>query len=61
MRRRKATVEHVFGTLKQRLGNRFLTRGRRNVATELALAVLGYNLTRVINLKGAPWMLAQLA
>lgn len=61
MRRRKATVEHVFGTLKRLLGGRFLTRGRERVRTELDLAVLGYNLRRMMNLKGTNWMLEQLA
>lgn len=58
--KRKSTVEHVFGTLKYLLGGRFLTRGRTQVKTELALAVLAYNFRRLINLKGVPWLVAQL-
>ena len=60
MVKRKSTVEHVFGTLKYLLGGRFLTRGRAGVKTELALAVLGYNFRRLINLKGVPWLVAQM-
>lgn len=60
MVKRRSTVEHVFGTLKYLLGGRFLTRGRAGVKTELALAVLGYNFRRLINLKGVPWLVAQL-
>jgi transposase len=60
MVKRKSTVEHVFGTLKYLLGGRFLTRGRAGAKTELALAVLGYNFKRLINLKGVPWLMAQM-
>lgn len=53
MRRRKALVEHPFGTLKRRLdGGRFLLRGLRKVKAEMALAVTAYNLTRAINVLG---------
>jgi transposase len=61
MRQRKATVEHVFGTLKGILdGGRLLTRGLQSVGAEMALAVLAYNLRRMINLKGVNWMVAAL-
>ena len=50
---RKSTIEHVFGTLKHWMGwTHFLTRGVKNVATEMSLSVLAYNLKRVINILG---------
>jgi len=51
LRRRKATVEHVFGTLKSVIP-RLLMRGRRHVKTEISLAVLAYNLKRLMVLRG---------
>ena len=53
MRVRRETVEHPFSTLKMRMGaTHFLMKRLKNVATEMALNVLGYNLTRVINIVG---------
>jgi len=50
---RKATIEHVFGTLKHWMGwTHFLTRGIENVSTEFSLSVLAYNLKRVIAILG---------
>lgn len=50
---RKSTIEHVFGTLKHWMGwTHFLTRGMHNVATEMSLSVLAYNLKRVIRILG---------
>jgi len=50
---RKSTIEHVFGTLKHWMGwTHFLTRGIQNVATEMSLSVLAYNLKRVISILG---------
>jgi transposase len=50
---RRRTVEHVFGTLKHWMGTTpFLTRRLPNVATEMSLQVLAYNLKRVIGLLG---------
>jgi len=50
---RKSTIEHVFGTLKHWMGwTHFLMRGIKNVATEMSLTVLAYNLKRVINILG---------
>jgi len=50
---RRCTVEHVFGTLKHWMGStHFLTRRLRNVATEMSLQVLAYNLKRVISILG---------
>lgn len=53
MKLRKRTVEHVFGTLKHWMGStHFLTRGSENVATEMSLNVLAYNMKRVMSLLG---------
>jgi transposase len=53
MRRRRETVEHPFGTIKMRLGaTHFLMKRVKNVRTEMALSVLAYNLTRVMNILG---------
>lgn len=53
MRVRRETVEHPFGTLKARMGTTpLLTKTLPKVAAEVALAVLGYNLTRVLNIFG---------
>ena len=53
MRQRRETVEHPFGTLKMRMGaTHFLMKRLPNVATEMALHVLAYNLTRVMNIVG---------
>ena len=46
--RRKATVEPVFGVLKEQRGmRRFRLRGLAQVGIELALACTAYNLTRL--------------
>ena len=53
MRTRRETVEHPFGTIKARMGGtHFLMKRLRNVKTEMSLAVLAYNLTRVMNIIG---------
>jgi len=53
MRVRRETVEHPFATLKMRMGaTHFLMKRLPNVATEMALNVLAYNLTRVMNIVG---------
>jgi transposase len=53
MRQRRETVEHPFGTLKMRMGaTHFLMKRLPKVATEMALHVLAYNLTRVMNIIG---------
>lgn len=53
MRVRRETVEHPFGTIKARMGaTHFLMKRLKNVKTEMALAVLAYNLTRVMNIIG---------
>ena len=53
MRTRRETVEHPFGTLKARMGaTHFPMKRLPNVATEMALHILAYNLTRVMNILG---------
>jgi hypothetical protein len=59
MRVRRETVEHPFGTLKMRMGaTHFLMKRLPKVATEMALHVLAYNLTRVMNIVGVKPLLA---
>jgi transposase len=54
MKLRRSTVEHPFGTLKYRIFGhpRMLLRGLAGARTEIALAVMVYNLKRMINLLG---------
>jgi transposase len=53
MRERRETVEHPFGTIKARMGaTHFLMKTLPRVASEMALHVLAYNLTRVMNFMG---------
>ena len=53
MRTRRETVEHPFGTMKMRMGaTHFLMKTLPKVATEMALHVLTYNFTRVLNILG---------
>ena len=59
MRQRRETVEHPFGTLKMRMGaTHFLMKRLPKVATEMALHVLAYNLTRVMNIVGIQSLMA---
>jgi hypothetical protein len=59
MRRRRETVEHPFGTIKMRMGaTHFLMKRLKNVRTEMALSVLAYNLTRVMNIVGVRPLMA---
>lgn len=59
MRERRETVEHPFGTLKMRMGaTHFLMKRLPKAATEMALHVLAYNLTRVMNILGCRPLLA---
>src|SRR5215472_2698258 len=58
MRTRRETAEHPFGTMKMRMGaTQFLMKTLPKVATEMALCVLTYNLTRVLNIVGVPALL----
>lgn len=62
MRIRRQTVEHPFGTLKARMGStHFLMKTKSRVATEMALHVLAYNLTRVFNIMGSKAILKAIA
>ena len=56
---RSMTVEHPYGTIKSWMGaTHFKMRTLKNVATEMALHVLAYNMTRVMNMLGIPAMKA---
>ncbi|PAV25443.1 IS5/IS1182 family transposase [Tamilnaduibacter salinus] len=62
MRRRQAVVEPPFGTLKRLLNQgRFSVWGLSAARAEYSLAVLSYNLIRVINVLGVRTLLAKLA
>ena len=59
MRVRRETVEHPFGTIKSRMGaTHFLCKTLPKVAAEMALHVLAYNMTRVMNIMGIKPLLA---
>ena len=63
MRLRRCCAEHPFASLKYWiLGHpRFLLRGRRGAQTEISLAVLSYNLKRMLHVLGAVGLIAKLA
>jgi hypothetical protein len=59
MRQRRETVEHPFGTMKARMGaSHFLMKTLARVASEMALHVLAYNMTRVISIMGVRPLMA---
>jgi transposase len=59
MRQRRETVEHPFGTIKARMGaTHFLMKTLPRVASEMALHVLAYNMTRVMSIIGVRPLLA---
>jgi hypothetical protein len=59
--RRREMVEHPFGTIKARMGaTHFLMKTLPRVAAEMALHVLAYNMTRVMNIMGTKPLLATL-
>jgi hypothetical protein len=59
MRQRRETVEHPFGTIKAWMGaTHFLMKTLPRVASEMALHVLAYNLTRVMNIIGIQPLIA---
>jgi transposase len=61
LRRRKALVEHPFGTIKVAMNHeRFLMKGLRHVATEIKLTVLCYNFKRVMSILGKGKMIEML-
>jgi hypothetical protein len=56
---RRCTVEHPFGTLKAWMGaTHFLMKTLPNVATEMSLHVLSYNLKRMMNILGPEMLMA---
>jgi hypothetical protein len=59
MRQKRETVELPFGTMKARMGaTHSLMKRLPKVATEMALHVLAYNLTRVMNIIGVKLLIA---
>jgi len=62
MRRRKAIVEHPFGTIKRWMNQAyFLMRRLDSVRAEFSLSALAYNLKRVIAIVGVPELLRAIA
>lgn len=63
MRLRRSTVEHPLGTLNYRIFGhpRFLLRNRSGAQTEVSVAVMAYNLKRMINILGVGVLSARLA
>jgi transposase len=62
LRKRKAIVEHPFGTMKRWMNQGyFLMRGLENVRTEFSLTVLAYNLKRVLGILTIAQMTTALA
>ncbi len=58
LRKRKAIVEHPFGTIKVGMGHeRLLMKGKSGVGTEMNLTVLSYNLKRVTSIFGIDKMI----
>ena len=61
MRRRREMVEHPFGTIKARMGaTHFQMKTLPRVAAEMALHMLAYNLTRVMNIMGPGRLVAEI-
>ena len=57
--RRRESVEHPFGTIKQWMNQRaFLMRRLENVRGEFSLTALAYNIRRAITLIGVPGLIA---
>jgi transposase len=62
MDRRRETVEHPFGTIKQWMyQGAFLMRGLEKVRAEFSLTALAYNLRRVLNIVGFADLMAAVA
>ena len=63
MRLRRSCAEHPFASLKYRIFGhpRFLLRGRRGAQSEISLAVLSYNLKRMLHVMGAAMLIGKLA
>jgi transposase len=62
MRLRRCTVERPFAELKYRIFGlpRFLLRGSRGAAAEMAIAVMVFNLKRLSSLLGRTGLIEQL-
>jgi hypothetical protein len=61
MIKRKAIIEHIVGTIKQVWGyGALLLRRMKNVASEVALMTLTYNIRRVLNILGTKNLILQL-
>ena len=59
LNRRRETVEHPFGSIKQWMNQgAFLMRGLDNVRGEFSLTALAYNPCRVLNILGVGAMIA---
>jgi hypothetical protein len=63
MRLRRSCAEHPFASLKYRIFGhpRFLLRGRDGAQSEMSLAVLSYNLKRMLHVLGATMLIKKLA
>ncbi|HYU52714.1 MAG TPA: IS1182 family transposase [Gemmatimonadaceae bacterium] len=62
MRRRKAIVEHPFGTIKRWMNQAyFLMRGLEKVRVEFSLSAFAYNLKRVLSIVGVAELLKAIA
>ena len=60
--RRRETVEHPFGSIKQWMNQgAFLMRGLEKVRAEFSLTALAYNLRRALNILGMDKMMAAVA
>jgi hypothetical protein len=60
--RRRETVVHPFGTIKQWMNQgAFLMRGLNKVRAEFSLTALDYNLRRVLNIVGVANLMAVVA
>jgi hypothetical protein len=56
---RGMTIKHPYGTIKSWMGaTHFKMRRLKNAATKMALHMLAYNMTRVMNVMGIPAMIA---
>jgi hypothetical protein len=59
--RRRETVKHPFGMIKQWMNQgAFLMRGLEKVRAEFSLTALAYNLRRVLNIVELPKLMAVL-
>ena len=61
IKHRKAVIEHIFGTIKKIWGyGTLLLRRLKNVAGEVALINLTYNIKRVLNIIGTQKLILHL-